>query len=100
VYHRPVDLFAARLTGPASVLDADGGPVLVRPGWARLGGPQAGRVREVLFRGPHTDLLVRTSRGELLIREPGAPSVQAGEDVTWSLLRSWPLRSAEDRRDG
>jgi ABC-type Fe3+/spermidine/putrescine transport system ATPase subunit len=99
VYERPVDLFAARLTGPASVLDADGGPVLVRPGWARLGGPLGGRLREVRFRGPHSDHLVTTAMGELLIREPGAPALRAGDDVTWSLERSWPLRSAEDAGD-
>jgi iron(III) transport system ATP-binding protein len=100
VYERPVDLFAARLTGPASVLDADGGPVLVRPGWARLGGPLSGRVREVRFRGPHSDHLVETAMGLLMIRESGAPRIRAGDDVSWSLLRSWPLRSAEDARDG
>ena len=36
VYDEPADLFAARLTGPASVIDASdgGGRMLVRPGWA------------------------------------------------------------------
>jgi hypothetical protein len=96
VYERPVDVFVARLTGPASVLDADGGPVLVRPGWAWLGGPLSGRLREVWFRGPHSDHLVTTAMGELLIREPGPPCGRPGDEVTWSLLRSWPLRSAED----
>jgi ABC-type Fe3+/spermidine/putrescine transport system ATPase subunit len=100
VYERPVDLFAARLTGPAAVLDADGGRVLVRPGWARLGGDLEGRVREVLFRGPHSDHLVESAAGELLIREPGPPCHRAGDAVTWSLQRSWPLRSAEEARDG
>jgi ABC-type Fe3+/spermidine/putrescine transport system ATPase subunit len=99
VYERPVDRFAARLTGPASVLDADGGPVLVRPGWARLGGPLGGRLRDVRFRGPHSDHLVETAMGELLIREPGRPALRPGDDVTWSLERSWPLRSAEDAGD-
>jgi ABC-type Fe3+/spermidine/putrescine transport system ATPase subunit len=99
VYERPVDRFAARLTGPASVLDADGGPVLVRPGWARLGGPLGGRLRDVRFRGPHSDHLVATAMGELLIREPGRPALRPGDDVTWSLERSWPLRSAEDAGD-
>jgi ABC-type Fe3+/spermidine/putrescine transport system ATPase subunit len=99
VYERPVDVFAARLTGPASVLDADGGPVLVRPGWARLGGPLSGRLGEVWFRGPHSDHLVRTAMGELLIREPGPPCGRPGDDVTWSLLRSWPLGSTEDAGD-
>jgi ABC-type Fe3+/spermidine/putrescine transport system ATPase subunit len=99
VYERPVDVVAARLTGPASVLDVDGGPVLLRPGWARLGGPLAGRLLDVWFRGPHSDHLVGTAMGRVLIREPGPPCGRPGDEVTWSLLRSWPLRSAEDARD-
>jgi ABC-type Fe3+/spermidine/putrescine transport system ATPase subunit len=99
VYERPVDVFAARLTGPASVLDADGGPVLVRPGWARWGGPLSGRLVEAWFRGPHSDHLVDTALGRLLIREPGPPCGRPGDEVSWSLLRSWPLRSAEDAGD-
>jgi ABC-type Fe3+/spermidine/putrescine transport system ATPase subunit len=99
VYERPADVFAARLTGPASVLDADGGPVLVRPEWARLGGPHTGRLLEVWFRGPHSDHRVGTALGELLIRAPGPPCARPGDDVAWSLLRSWPLRSAEDAGD-
>jgi iron(III) transport system ATP-binding protein len=99
VYERPVDLFAARLTGLASRLDADGGPVLVRPGWARFGGPLPGRLRAVWFRGPHCDHLVETPLGELLIREAGPPQGRPGDDVSWSLLRSAPLRSAEDGGD-
>ncbi|MCU1617682.1 MAG: ABC-type transport system, ATPase component [Frankiales bacterium] len=100
VYERPIDLFTARLTGPASVLDTEDGRVLVRPGWARIGGPLDGCVRQVHFRGPHTDHLVQTAMGELLVREPGPPRHRVGDAVTWSLLRSWPLRSAEDAWDG
>ena len=45
VYDQPVDLWAARLTGPMSVLDVPGeGQMLVRPGWARLGGDRSGRI--------------------------------------------------------
>jgi iron(III) transport system ATP-binding protein len=93
VYDEPVDLFAARLTGPASVFDApDGsGPVLVRPGWAGLGGPLQGELRAVWFRGPHTDHLVGTPHGDLLVREAGPPSHPVGARVGWTLRRSWPL---------
>ena len=53
VYDEPVDLFAARLTGPASVIDAPDGPGGC---WcARVGPPRrtaGGPVRAVWFRGP------------------------------------------------
>jgi len=96
VYDEPVDLFAARLTGPASVIDSsDGsGEVLVRPGWARLGGPLQGTLRAAWFRGPHSDYLVESPLGELLIREPGAPRHLVGAQLAWSLVRSWPLGAA------
>jgi ABC-type Fe3+/spermidine/putrescine transport system ATPase subunit len=93
VYEEPVDLFTARLTGPASVVEAPdgGGPLVVRPGWARLGGPLEGRVRAVWFRGPHSDHLVTGPLGELLIREAGPPRHPAGARVGWTLLHGWPL---------
>ena len=96
VYDEPVDLFAARLTGPASVIDAPGGNgrLLVRPGWAHLGGPLEGRLRGVWFRGPHSDHLIDTPLGEVLIREDGPPRHAAGACVGWVLARSWPLPSA------
>jgi ABC-type sugar transport system ATPase subunit len=93
VYAEPVDLFAARLTGPASLIDApDGsGTVLVRPEWARLGGPLEGTLLAVRFQGPHSDHLVGSPLGEVLIREPGPPRCRVGEPVRWTLQRSWPL---------
>lgn len=124
VYAEPANVWAARLTGPASVLtamvaDADAGavslhvddsvvqveckgptrvgdamPLLVRPGWARLGGRLIGRLRAVRFQGPHSDHLVETSAGEVLIREPGPPRYSVGRDVTWTLTRTWPLGEA------
>ena len=100
VYDQPVDLFAARLTGPASVIDdPDGaGSVLIRPGWARLGGPLEGTVRAVWFRGPHSDYLVDSPRGPVLIREAGPPRHRAGDRVGWALARGWAL--AAPSRDG
>jgi iron(III) transport system ATP-binding protein len=92
VYDQPVDLLAARLTGPASVISGpDGGELLVRPGWARLGGPLSAEVRAVWFRGPHSDYMVASPRGDLVLREPGPPRHAPGERVTWTLARSWPL---------
>jgi iron(III) transport system ATP-binding protein len=93
VYEEPVDLFAARLTGPASVIEApDGsGTVLVRPGWARLGGPQEAKVRAVWFRGPHSEYLADGPLGTVVIREPGAPCHAAGDRIGWTLVHGWPL---------
>jgi ABC-type Fe3+/spermidine/putrescine transport system ATPase subunit len=93
VYDEPADLFAARLTGPASVIDAvDGaGQLLVRPGWARIDGPLEAVVRAVWFRGPHSDYLVDGPLGELLIREPGAPRHPVGTRLGWTLVHGWPL---------
>ncbi|MBA3308662.1 MAG: ABC transporter ATP-binding protein [Nocardioidaceae bacterium] len=64
---------------------------LVRPGWARLGGDLTGRVRSVWFRGPHSDHLVETPVGDVLIREPGPPHESVGTAVAWSLERVWEL---------
>jgi ABC-type Fe3+/spermidine/putrescine transport system ATPase subunit len=89
VYDRPVDLFAAQLTGTASVIDD--GRLLVRPGWARLGGPSEGTVRAVRYRGPHSDYLIAGPRGDLLIRESGAPRHPVGACPGWTLLRSWSI---------
>jgi ABC-type Fe3+/spermidine/putrescine transport system ATPase subunit len=90
VYDRPVDLWAAQLTGPTSVVDLPGeGQVLVRPGWARLGGKRSGRVEAVRFAGPHSDYQLNTDVGRLLIRQPGPPQDLVGSEVTWSLDRTW-----------
>ncbi len=92
VYDRPVDQWVARLTGPATVLTfPDRTQVLVRPGWARLGGDRRGQVEAVRFAGPHTDYQLSTELGRLLVRQPGPPQEAVGASVTWSLNRSWPL---------
>jgi ABC-type Fe3+/spermidine/putrescine transport system ATPase subunit len=93
IYDEPADLFAARLTGPASVIDApDGtGRLLMRPGWACLGGPLEGRLRAVWFRGPHSDHLLDTPLGEVLIRAPGPPQHPVGTCTGWTLVHGWPI---------
>lgn len=100
VYSRPVDQWAARLTGPVSVLTVaqPQGRILVRPEWAALGGERSGRVRDVWFRGPHSDYLLDTDQGRLLVREPGPPAHRRDEQVTWRLRHSWPLRDEEATR--
>jgi ABC-type Fe3+/spermidine/putrescine transport system ATPase subunit len=117
VYNEPVDAKAAGLTGPVSVIAAPDGRerLLVRPDWATLDGARStsdgndrtvpwdthrsvhpsagrpGRVREVWFRGPHADYLLETDLGRLLLRVSGSPEHRPGDEVSWSLRRSWPL---------
>jgi ABC-type Fe3+/spermidine/putrescine transport system ATPase subunit len=126
VYEAPVDAWAARLTGPASELEAvvvgvggvggeltevdiagvrvratvdrGGGPdgepgpgpagLLVRPDWASLGGPLAGRVAGIRFRGSHTDVDLATPAGDVTIRRAGPPSVAIGDEPGWTLHRA------------
>jgi ABC-type Fe3+/spermidine/putrescine transport system ATPase subunit len=99
VYDEPVDVWAARLTGPASVLDTPGGELMIRPEWAAIGGAERGLVAQVWFRGPHSDYLLDTRAGRLLVREPGPPVHRTGEEVGWSVHRSWQFRSRAARRD-
>jgi ABC-type Fe3+/spermidine/putrescine transport system ATPase subunit len=91
VYAEPVDVWAARLTGTASVLGTRAGNVLVRPEWAALGGDERGVVAQVWFRGPHSDYLVHTTMGRLLVREAGPPVHDVGDQVRWTVRRHWPL---------
>ncbi|WP_186762687.1 ABC transporter ATP-binding protein [Lentzea tibetensis] len=83
VYAAPVDEQVARLTGPVSVFDG----ALVRPDWACLGGPLTATVAEVRFRGPHTDYLLSTPRGCVLVRSAGPPEHEPGASVGWTLSR-------------
>ena len=96
VYRRPVDVWAARLTGPASVLELGDGPVLVRPEWAHLDGDRPATVDEVRFRGPHTDYVLATGGGSLLVRSPGAPRHVRGDRVGWRLCESWPVQPSSN----
>lgn len=118
IYERPVDVWAARLTGPAAVFtvetiqfgegtvevalgadrvvaETDGerlsGPVtmLVRPEWVTLEGPSRGVVREVWFRGSHTDYRIETPAGILEARLPGSPRVGPGDSTGWTVERGW-----------
>jgi ABC-type Fe3+/spermidine/putrescine transport system ATPase subunit len=121
VYDEPVDLWAARLTGLASILELrvveatrDGagrfevagtlqtgalaaagsvprGPVraVVRPDWARLGGPIPGRVDTVAFRGAFTDYTLLTDAGVVVVRAGGPPAIGSGASIGWSVGRAW-----------
>ncbi len=119
VYERPVDQWAAQLTGPASVLSGlsngssvsvagvpidmsdpgyPAGPVdlLVRPDWVIPGGSLSGTIDEVLFRGPHTDYRVESPAGEFLARIGGPPAMVAGTVCGWRVRWGWVLgRTAE-----
>ncbi len=101
LYEQPVDAETARLTGPASFLDASTlarplagaahGQVLVRPDWVRLDGDLPGWVETVRYRGPHTDLVVSVLGGHLLATSPGPPRLRAGEPVGVTVTHCWPL---------
>lgn len=121
VYARPVDLWAAELTGPASILAVDiagvdtdgvqlrwrGGEVtvavdevqaahgsaraLVRPDWTALGGPLPGVVAERWYRGPHTDYRLDTPAGGVVVRQTGPPQAEVGQRPGWDLRRVWLL---------
>ncbi|MDX1689452.1 MAG: ABC transporter ATP-binding protein [Acidimicrobiia bacterium] len=115
VYDRPVDAWAAALTGPVSVLTVDmrdgaivlGDAVLpvrgagdgrsrvaLRPEWAALGGPARGRVVSLRFRGPHTDVVLDTPAGRVLLRVREAAIPAPGDVVGWRPERVWPLGTA------
>ncbi|MDQ3782449.1 MAG: ABC transporter ATP-binding protein [Actinomycetota bacterium] len=114
VYERPADLWAARLTGPASVLAAtwdgsevtvEGVPVLtpspatpagevdllVRPDWVRPGGSLVGVVTEVFYRGTHTDHHLHTPAWSLVARLAGTPQAEPGSTGGWTVQRGWVL---------
>ncbi len=115
VYERPHDLWSARLTGAASVamahvgdgvIDVDGheiatdlggadvigeSTVLIRPEWVDFDGPLAGMIREVWFRGGHTDYLLDTGVGTIAARTPGPPRLHRGAQVRWTIARAWPI---------
>ncbi|MDP9405644.1 MAG: ABC transporter ATP-binding protein [Actinomycetota bacterium] len=125
IYERPVDVWAALLTGPASLLraalhraddtsvvvtlsgrtarvaggsapDAGADPdLLVRPDWTTLGGDLEGVVTQLWYRGPHTDYRLDTPAGHVDVRRAGPPSAAVGQRVGWSLRRVWAVRRAE-----
>ena len=74
-----------------------GARLLVRPGWARLGGPLEAEVRAVWFRGPHSDyLLARPARASCCSASPARRAIPPGARVGWTLSASWrPARPAD-----
>lgn len=88
VYEQPVDLWAARLTGPASALNIEGRSTLVRPDWVEFGGPIQGKVVSVWYRGSHTDYRLTTDFGNLEVRLLGPPRCSVGETQGWRINRS------------
>jgi ABC-type Fe3+/spermidine/putrescine transport system ATPase subunit len=113
VYEEPVDRWAAALTGPASVLDIEliasppgrvrlalngaereidvtgvGRLPLIRPEWARLGGPFRARVEHIAYRGPRTEYRLATGAGPLLVSESGPPTLEIGAETGWDVGRA------------
>lgn len=111
VYARPVDDWAAALTGPASFVGAevvglggsglsgdasdsathDAGRFLVRPDWLRFDGPLPATVNEVRYRGTHTDYRLSIPGGEVLLREPGQPRFAIGAAASCRVERVWRM---------
>ncbi len=118
VYERPIDAWAARLTGPvatlnATVLEAKPGKLkvlldevtviahsasstptrsvelLIRPEWVRPGGEIRGTAVEVSYRGPHTDYVISTKSGHLVARAAGSPRLEVGQVGGWTIERAW-----------
>lgn len=115
IYEEPCEVWAARLTGPASVLRArllrstspalpvedkaaidDDTWWLVRPEWTALGGPLPGEVRRVHYRGAHTDYTLATPAGHVVVRAEGSPVLAVGATTTWALRRAWPIPMKPD----
>jgi ABC-type Fe3+/spermidine/putrescine transport system ATPase subunit len=71
--------------------------LLVRPDWTAVGGPLPGVVVASWFRGPHTDHLLDTPAGEVLVREPGRQNRPPGTRLSWDLHRVWPVREPISR---
>jgi ABC-type Fe3+/spermidine/putrescine transport system ATPase subunit len=102
IYERPLDVWAARLTGPASVVrvPGDDAPSIVRPEWVVVGdGDVPAEVTAVRFRGPHTDYSLETALGSIVGRRQGPPQLQIGQRTSVTLRRTWrlPGRAAPGR---
>ncbi len=97
IYGEPVDLWAARLTGPAwevtgASVGVDADRVVVRPDWVAPGEDLEGTVEAVWFRGPYTDYRIVTTAGTLEMRRSGHPEWATGDGVSVSIERWWPAR--------
>jgi ABC-type Fe3+/spermidine/putrescine transport system ATPase subunit len=123
VYSRPIDRWAAGLTGKSSLLDVDvrslaagravvrigetevevggggeGSTMVVRPEWAHLGGSLSGVVRSVRFRGSHRDVTLDTAGGAVVIRASvNTTQVSVGETLSWGLDRGWLVSDRSTR---
>jgi len=91
VYERPVDEWAARMTGTVSVIAGESGRAVIRPEWVRLDGGRRATVIAVHFRGSFTDLTLSTEVGDIEARVPGPPRHRVGETVGWEAERVWGL---------
>ncbi|MGI9648376.1 MAG: ABC transporter ATP-binding protein [Acidimicrobiia bacterium] len=104
IYDRPVDLWAARLTGPASLLPPGleaaleargiefsgeaGGAALIRPEWASLGGPLSGVVDRVSYRGARTEYRLATEGDAFVVAAEGPPRLRPGDETGWDVERA------------
>ena len=96
VYERPIDEWAARLTGPASFIELDGQRVMVRPEWVAPDGDLEATVTAIRFRGSHTDYTLALRDAPLLARWPGPPRHDPGKKLRVRLATTWPLPEESD----
>jgi len=97
VYERPVDEWAARLTGPASFIERDGRRLMVRPDWVMPGGDLHVTVEAVRYRGSHTDYTLAAGNDRLLARWPGPPRHEVGARISVGLTSTYRLPPSDDR---
>lgn len=119
VYERPVDVWAAQLTGPLSILkgfakgsgsgdvdlqlgertvsvraegNLDADRWLVRPDWFRINESNLPAVvHQVWYRGTHTDYRLETSMGRMDVRVPGVGDKRSGDRVRFTIDRVYGL---------
>jgi iron(III) transport system ATP-binding protein len=78
----------------ADLLEGPAGRFMLRPEWLSFDGPLPGRVVEVRYRGSHTDHVIDTAAGQLLLRAPGTPRRATGAGVTCRIERAWRMPAA------
>lgn len=85
--HLRLTMCGSEVICPGRVVNPEASVCVLRPEWLALATPGSlalqGSIRTVRFQGSHTDYVVGTGDGQVLVREPGTPSFEAGQPVSW-----------------